>query len=105
MTGGEVRWMIDGYQSYEDYQAQLAAFFADPGEEEQSMFNVRDSFVMDAWQTLCGVRGAHTKYLETFKVRGNKHLAAAIICQRGKLKDMSYLQNAREVSRVCANMY
>ena len=59
----------------------------------------------DAWQTLCGVRGAHTKYLETFKVRGNKHLAVAIIRQQGKQKDMSYLRNAREVSRVCANMY
>ena len=102
--------MIDAYQSYEDVQAQLADFFADPGEEEQAVLKARDSFVMDgrgpdAWQTLCGVRGAHTKYLETFKVRGNKYLAAAIIRQRGKLKDMSYLRNAREVSRVCANIY
>ena len=36
--------MIDGYQSYEDYQAQLAAFFADPGEEEQSVLKAREEY-------------------------------------------------------------
>ena len=36
--------MIDGYQSYEDVQAQLVAFFADPGEEEQAMLKAREDY-------------------------------------------------------------
>jgi hypothetical protein len=36
--------MIDGYQSHEDVQARLAAFFADPGEEEQAMLKAREDY-------------------------------------------------------------
>ena len=59
----------------------------------------------EQWQTLCGVRGAHTKYLETFKVLGNQHRIVALLHQQNTFKDDSYLRNAREVSRVCANLY
>jgi hypothetical protein len=44
MTGGEIRWMFDEYQSHEDVQARLAAFFADPGEEEQAMLKAREDY-------------------------------------------------------------
>jgi len=59
----------------------------------------------DFWQTHCGVRGARTKYLETYRVLGNQHLIEAIQRKYYQFKDMTYLRNAREISRVCANMY
>ena len=57
------------------------------------------------WHTHCGVMGAHTKYLETYRVLGNQHRIMAIQRKYRQFKDMSYIENAREVSRVCANMY
>ena len=59
----------------------------------------------EQWPTYCGVRGAHTKYLETFKVLGNQPRIVAIQHKYSQFTDMSSLRNAREISRVCANMY
>jgi hypothetical protein len=60
----------------------------------------------DVWQTLCGVRGAGTKYLETFKVLGNPRRIAVIQRRyRGWFLDKSYTKNAREVSQICAGLY
>ena len=44
MTGGEVRWMKLDYQTFVEVQAQLAAFFADPGEEEQAALKAREDY-------------------------------------------------------------
>jgi hypothetical protein len=54
------------------------------------------------WQTLCGVRGAGTKYLEAFRVLGNQR--RILVIERrycGCFVDKSYTKNALEVSRVC----
>ena len=64
--------------------------------------NVRGPVV---WQTLCGVRGAGTKYLETFKVLGNPRVVAAHQKRYCQFTDRSYTQNAREVSRVCFGLH
>lgn len=61
--------------------------------------NVRGPVV---WQTLCGVRGAGTKYLETYRVLGNPR--RILVVERrycGWFLDKSYTKNALAVSRVC----
>ena len=60
----------------------------------------------EEWQIFCGVRGAETKYLETYKVLGNQRRTGAIQRQYSeKLIDKSYTTNAREVSLICAGLY
>ena len=46
----------------------------------------------------CGVLGAHTKYLDTYRVLGNQNMQAAIAKRYSQFTDRSYEANVRHIN-------
>tara|TARA_R110000751_G_scaffold42077_2_gene98163 strand:+ start:2021 stop:2248 length:228 start_codon:yes stop_codon:yes gene_type:complete len=57
------------------------------------------------WQSRCGVRGVYTKYQEGYKVLGNQWKMAFLDHRYSEIKDMSYISNTLEVSKVLVGFY
>ena len=50
------------------------------------------------WEMVCGVLGAHTKYLDTYRVLGNQNMQAAIAKRYSQFTDRSYEANVRHIN-------
>jgi|TARA_R110002020_G_scaffold97676_6_gene232816 hypothetical protein len=48
----------------------------------------------------CGVLGAHTKYLETYRVLGNQNMQNAMFKRYSQFTDTSYEANIDEIDAV-----